>query len=91
MDPGVVASVSGSSNGRLDGEWIHDEALLYSKLMTGKYDGGHAMIFTDMNGQMYLSFHSPNGADGARLEKPVFLAIEEQNGSLVWAQSEKAE
>ena len=59
--------------------------------MARRYAGGHAMILTDVDGQMYLSFHSPNSAVGERLEKPVFLAIEEQNGFPVWAQSEKAE
>ncbi len=89
---GYVVAVARSSNGRLDGEWIHEEKLLYSKYMTGEYEGGHGMIFTDVDGQMYLSFHSPNTAVGDRQEKPVFLAIEEKDGMLVWAQSEiKAE
>lgn len=86
---GYVVAVARSSNGRLDGEWIHEENLLYSKYMTGEYEGGHGMIFTDVDGQMYLSFHSPNSAVGDRYEKPVFLAIEEKDGRLVWAQSEK--
>lgn len=81
---GYVVAVARSSNGRLDGEWIHEEQLLYSKYMTGTYDGGHGMIFTDTDGQMYLSFHSPNTATGDRKEKPVFLAIKEENGKLFW-------
>jgi beta-xylosidase len=81
---GYVVAVARSSNGRLDGEWIHEEKLLYSKAMTGEYDGGHAMILTDPSGQMYLSFHSPNSAVGDRHEKPVLLAIREENGKLVW-------
>lgn len=88
---GYVVAVARSSNGRLDGEWIHEDNLLYSKYMTGEYEGGHGMIFTDVDGQMYLSFHSPNSAIGDRQEKPVFLAIEEKDGKLVWAQSEKGE
>jgi beta-xylosidase len=86
---GYVVAVARSASGRLDGEWIHEENLLYSKYMTGEYEGGHGMIFTDVDGQMYLSFHSPNSAIGDRQEKPVFLAIEEKDGMLVWAQSEK--
>ena len=85
---GYTVAVARSSNGRLDGEWIQ-EGLLYSKYMTNQYDGGHAMIFTDVDGQMYLSFHSPNAAEGNRKERPVFLAIEEKDGRLVWAESEK--
>lgn len=85
---GYTVAVARSSNGRLDGEWIHEENLLYSKYMTNEYDGGHGMIFTGLDGQMYLSFHSPNTATGDRKERPVFLAIEEKDGKLVWAESE---
>ncbi|MBQ7153105.1 MAG: family 43 glycosylhydrolase [Clostridia bacterium] len=87
---GYVVAVARSSNGRLDGEWIHEKNLLYSKAMTGTYDGGHAMIFTDVDGQMYMSFHSPNtSTSNYRLEKPVFLAIEEKDGKLVWAENQQ--
>ena len=81
---GYAVAVARSSNGHLDGEWIHEEKLLYSKYMTGTYDGGHGMIFTDTDSQMYLSFHSPNTPAGDRQERPVFLAIREENGKLVW-------
>ena len=81
---GYVETISRSSNGRLDGEWIHEEKPLYSKAMTGTYDGGHGMVFTDLGGQMYLSFHSPNHFTAGRGEKPVFLAVREENGTLVW-------
>ena len=82
---GYVVAIARSSNGRLDGEWIHENNLLFSKYMTGEYEGGHAMIFTDVDGHMYLSFHSPNSTIDGRREKPVFLAIEEKDGQLVWA------
>ncbi len=88
---GYVVAVARSSNGRLDGEWIHDEKLLYSKYMTGVYDGGHGMIFTDTDGQMYLSFHSPNTAADDRKERPTFLAIREENGTLVWDEPKPSE
>ncbi len=84
---GYVVAVARSSNGRLDGEWSH-EGLLFSKGMTGEYEGGHGMIFTDVDGQMYLSLHAPNTPVGDRQETPVFLAIEERDGKLVWARSE---
>ena len=88
---GYVVALAKSSNGRLDGEWIHADTLLYSKSMTGDYDGGHGMIFTDTDGQAYVSFHSPNAPVGDRRETPVFLAIEEKDGRLVWAEDEKAD
>lgn len=88
---GYVVALAKSSNGRLDGEWIHEKELLYSKAMTGEYDGGHSMLFTAHDGQTYLSFHSPNAPVGDRRETPVFLAIEEKDGRLVWAEDEKAD
>lgn len=81
---GYCVAVARSSNGRLDGEWIHEDRLLYSRYMTGRYDGGHSMIFKDATGQAYLSFHSPNQTENGRNERAVFLAIKEQDGKLVW-------
>ena len=84
-DEGYAVAMVRSSNGRLDGRWTH-ESLLYKRSMTAenRYDGGHAMTFTDRKGQMYLSFHSPNGLQGERREVPVFLAVREENDRLVW-------
>lgn len=81
---GYCVAISRSDNGRLDGNWSHDEELLYSKSYTGVYDGGHGMLFYDTDGRMYLSFHSPNGKIGERLETPVFLPVREENGTIVW-------
>ena len=86
---GYCVGVARSSNGRLDGEWIHEDRL-YSKYMTSDFDGGHAMIFTDTDGQMYMSFHSPNGVIGDRRETAVFLAIREENNTLVWDEPKPA-
>ena len=80
---GYAVGVAKSSNGRLDGKWTHETTPLYSKCMTGVYDGGHGMIFKDKDGQTYMSFHSPNTATDDRLEQLTFLAIEEKNGTLV--------
>ena len=41
------------------------------------------MIFTDKDGQMYLSVHSPNTPVGERVEKTVFVPVHEENGTLV--------
>lgn len=86
-DPyGYCVGIARSDNGEIDGNWTQDDELLYSKSMTGEYDGGHGMIFTSINGQMYLSIHSPNNAGDGRKETPVFIAICEKNGTLVWDQ-----
>lgn len=81
---GYAVAIARSSNGRLDGEWIHEEKQLYSYNFTGEHDGGHGMIFTDLNGQMYLSMHSPNTDTSSRKATPTFIPIVEKNGTLVW-------
>ena len=81
---GYCVGIARSADGRVDGTWTQDKELLYSKNMTGEYDGGHGMIFTDTDGQMYLSIHSPNNSSAGRKETPVFIPVREQNGTLVW-------
>ena len=81
---GYCVGIARSDNGKVDGKWSQDDQLLYSKSMTGEYDGGHGMIFYSLAGQMYLSIHSPNSAGDGRKETPVFIAIREENGTLVW-------
>ncbi len=81
---GYAVGIARSENGKIDGPWIHDDALLYSKSFTGDYSGGHPMTFTDFDGQLYLAIHAPNVAAGDRKEKPVFIPIKERNGTLVW-------
>jgi len=87
-EKGYCVGVARSSNGRLNGEWSHDELRLFSGWMSGsgegnKIDGGHGMIFTDFDGQMYLVLHSPNdwGGDSSRM---TFVPVIERNGTLVW-------
>lgn len=75
--------ISRSDNGEINGNWTHDENLLYSKKMTQKYDGGHGMIFESLSGQLYLSIHSPNKVEGVNT-KPLFVPIKEENATLVW-------
>lgn len=84
-DSGYAVGIARSENGKVDGKWIQEDKLLYSKSLGGVYDGGHGMIFTDKaSGQMYLSIHSPNSRVGDRAEMPVFIPIREENDTLVW-------
>jgi beta-xylosidase len=78
---GYCVAIARSSNGKIDGEWTHDKQLLYSG-KNWEYDGGHGMIFTALDGTKYLSIHSPNNAGALRSEKPVFIRIKEENGTL---------
>ena len=81
---GYCVGIARSASGAVEGPWTQDERLLYSKSMTGTWDGGHGMLFTDTDGQMYLSIHSPNSPDGNRYEKPIFIPVREEDGTLVW-------
>ncbi len=75
--------VAHSDNGCIDGKWTQDASPMFSKKITGKYDGGHAMIFKDNNGKIYMSLHSPNRATEGCVERMVFVPIKEENGTLV--------
>lgn len=50
-----------SSNGKIDGRWIHED-LLYDKGIQSDciYDGGHAMLFFDKEEKLRLALHTPN-------------------------------
>ncbi|MCM1365246.1 MAG: glycoside hydrolase family 43 protein [Faecalibacterium sp.] len=64
------AAVSFSSNGEINGEWLHEKELLFSK------DGGHGMIFKGFNGKLYFVCHQPNEREK---EKPVLFCLTESN------------
>ena len=73
---GYAVGIARSDNGKPDGHWTHDSELLFSKAIDGKCDGGHGMLFTGLDGQLYLSVHSPNQAGAGRAhETPVFVPI----------------
>ena len=48
------------------------------------------MLFYDATGQMYLSVHSPNTATDTRGSMPVFVKVEEENGTIKWGVRKEA-
>ncbi|MBO5440507.1 MAG: family 43 glycosylhydrolase [Clostridia bacterium] len=62
-----VEAISRSSNGSIKGKWSIDNKLLYEK------DGGHGMIFTDLNGVGKFVYHSPNETPN---ERPFYTQID---------------
>lgn len=68
-----VQAVSRSTNGCIDGTWIHDSKLLFEK------DGGHGMIFKDLAGMLKLALHKPNTT---LQERPCFFDLVEKDGIL---------
>ncbi|MBO5859626.1 MAG: family 43 glycosylhydrolase [Clostridia bacterium] len=70
---GYTQAIAVSDSGKIDGEWIHQKPL-FDK------DGGHGMIFDDLNGKKFLILHSPNEY---LLERPVLIEIEEKDDMLI--------
>ena len=70
---GYTQALATSDNGDIDGGFIQTDTL-YTQ------DGGHGMVFTALDGQMYLTLHCPNSLNN---ERPIFLPIAERGGRLV--------
>ena len=62
-----------SRNGNLAGPWLQREQPLYSA------DGGHGMLFTAVDGSLYLAIHAPNATPRERV---LLLRVEEEEGGL---------
>lgn len=62
-----------SESGNVLGPWIHEEEALVDN------NGGHAMLFKDLNGQMKISYHSPNAGEPARI---MIQDVKYENGKL---------
>lgn len=74
LDGKYTIITSRSTSGTVLGEWTHDEGTLFSN------DGGHAMIFTDFDGNLRIAFHENSGNRG--YEIPVIYYLEDNNGVL---------
>ena len=71
-ESGYALGAAYSENG-IHGPWVQEPAPLYGK------DGGHGMLFRDMDGALRLSIHTPNETP---LERPVLLRVREEKGRL---------
>ena len=61
-----------SDNDEIDGNWIQLEPI-FTK------DGGHGMIFTDLEGKLKLTLHCPNNSLN---ERPVFFDLSDTGETL---------
>jgi len=59
---GYAIGIARSSDGTIDGKWIHDEEPFFEK------DGGHGMLFRKFDNQLVLAIHTPNSAPDERLK-----------------------
>lgn len=69
---GYTEAVARSSNGDIDGTFTQAEPLFMN-------DGGHGMVFRALDGQLYLTLHSPNEH---LLERPCFYRIRDTGHAL---------
>ena len=69
---GYTEGVAVSDNGEIDGSFTQAEPLFMD-------DGGHGMVFRGLDGQLYLTLHSPNAT---LEERPFFHRIVERGGRL---------
>jgi beta-xylosidase len=72
-DSGYAVGIARSESKSLAGPWKQEDEPLYGR------DGGHAMIFRDLSGELILSLHSPNNTPN---ERPLFVPLEERDESL---------
>lgn len=70
---GYAMGVSRSESGQVIGPWQHSPEPIWAE------DGGHGMIFETFEGQLMLTFHSPNQSPD---ERAVFVDIVEQGGGI---------
>ena len=71
-DEGYTEGVAISDNGDITGHFTQVEPLF-------RRDGGHGMVFRALDGQLYLTLHSPNEH---LKEHPCFIPLEEIAGRL---------
>jgi len=72
-DGNYCVGVASSSSGNLDGPWVQSERPLFES------DGGHGMVFSAADGNLYLVIHTPNKTPHERL---VFVGLRETGEGL---------
>ena len=70
---GYTMGVAYSESGKVTGPWKQSEDAIWTK------DGGHGMIFRDLEGKLKVSLHQPNDTPN---ERAIFVEIDE-TGSTV--------
>lgn len=71
---GYVQAMAHSDEDEISGNWSPDQELMYAR------DGGHGMIFRDLEGTYHLVLHSPNTFGK---ERPLFIPLKYEEGRFV--------
>lgn len=72
-DSKYAIGVARSDNGQITGNWTLDAEPLNTD------NGGHAMIFRDLDNQLRISYHAPN----SHPSRPQIKKLEDKNGQLI--------
>ncbi len=70
---GYTEAIAYSDNGEIDGNWMHSEKHLFTE------NGGHGMIFRDLEGNLCFIMHRPNTST---YERPQIIRIKD-TGNLI--------
>lgn len=81
-EDGYCIALAHSQNGEVDGTWEQETAPLYKRGTLDGHDGGHGMVFTDVDGKQYICCHSPNKPCETCRERTVLIPVREENGTL---------
>ena len=74
---GYNVCVARSESGEITGPWkVH--RILYESTNPFPEDGGHGMLFTDLEGQLRLGLHIPNNWGDFGKERARFLPVEDK-------------
>lgn len=80
---GYAVGVAYSDNGEIDGNWYQQPVPLYEKNLYTDLEGGHPMVFTDLNGKEKILIHSPNYSDETIHETATFLEFEDVGETII--------
>ncbi len=79
---GYCVRIAVSSNGKIDGTWLHQPCALYHATER-RADGGHGMLFTAPDGTLTLSMHSPNVDSETDPTTAVFVPVADIGNTLI--------
>ncbi len=80
---GYTMGIAYGVDNRIDGRWEQDPTPIFTKGTVDHHPGGCGMIFTDTDGQQYMTVHSPNIPCDECRERVLIIPIEEANDTIV--------
>ena len=79
---GYAVGLCRSNNGKIDGKFIQQPTAVYKKDKSNTLDGGHGMLFTDLEGNLKMAIHSPNSSGDGVYEAAKFIDMVDTGTSL---------